>query len=140
MANSDLTVVVGVIWNKAGDVLIAKRQSNKHCGSLWEFPGGKVEPGEPYLQALKRELNDEVGITVNNARYLFTIPYAYPERFVELLIFDVSDYEQVPFGREGQEVRWVQPSELKAYKLPPANAAIIATLNHLPTLRHATSL
>ena len=136
MANSDIEVVVGIIWNKAGEVLLAKRRADVHCGGLWEFPGGKLEQNELLLTGLQRELHEEVGITVSQADYLFTLPWQYPSKPVKLHVHSISDYQGEPFGKEGQEVRWVPVADLAAYKFPSANAAIVETVRQHHALQH----
>ena len=73
-------MVVGVIENTKGEILIARRQAGQHLAGLWEFPGGKVEAEEKDEVALKRELNEELGINVRSASHLFDIDHEYPEK------------------------------------------------------------
>jgi 8-oxo-dGTP diphosphatase len=121
---SRLHVVVAVI-KESDRLLIAKRPSSAHQGDLWEFPGGKVEPGESSEQALERELREEVGITVTQYRPLIRIPYDYPERKVLLDVWLITEFEGTAHGAEGQKLRWLNIDELNHYHFPAANGPII---------------
>ena len=119
-------VAVGVIRNESGQILIARRHAHLHQGGLWEFPGGKVEPGESVQQALRRELREELAITVEDASPLLKIRHRYPDRQVLLDVWQVSAFSGVPTGVEDQPVRWVVAEELSRYQFPPANRPIVA--------------
>ncbi len=118
-------VAAGVIYNAAGKVLLARRAEHRHQGGLWEFPGGKVEPGETVEQALARELHEEIGITSGHSEPLIRIPYAYGDRSVLLDVHAVRAFSGEPHGREGQPVRWVAPEQLSDYAMPAANRPIV---------------
>lgn len=122
-----LHVAVGVTVQNA-TVLIAKRLQHLHQGGLWEFPGGKVEPGESVYQALCRELNEELGIAVEAAEPLIEIRHDYPDRSVLLDVWQVTAFTGQPEGRQGQEFRWISLAELRNYRFPEANAPIIGAL------------
>jgi 8-oxo-dGTP diphosphatase len=124
--------VVAAVIEHDGRVLIARRPEHVHQGGKWEFPGGKVEPVESPLEALGRELREELGIEVSAAQPLITIAHNYPDKHVLLDVWRVSAFEGKPYGVEGQEVRWVPHSELSAYEFPAANAAIV-TAAQLPS-------
>ena len=119
-------VAAAVILNDKGQVLLAKRPDDKHQGGLWEFPGGKVEPDEPVLEALTRELDEELGIRVTSARPLIQVPHHYPDKSVLLDVFEVDAFSGEPWGREGQPVRWVDAHLLDDYDFPAANRPILA--------------
>lgn len=119
-------VAAAVILNDKGQVLLAKRPDDKHQGGLWEFPGGKVEPDEPVLEALTRELDEELGIRVTSARPLIQVPHHYPDKSVLLDVFEVDAFSGEPWGREGQPVRWVDSHLLDDYDFPAANRPILA--------------
>lgn len=125
-------VAVGVVV-RGNEVLIGQRFSHQHQGGKWEFPGGKVGAGEGVLDALRRELREELGITVRHAAPLIQIPYDYEDRRVLLDVCRVSDFDGKPEGREGQAVRWVSRSVLTQYEFPPANRGIVLALQ-LPSL------
>ena len=119
-------VAAAVIRDRRGRILIARRPDDKHQGGLWEFPGGKVEPGEPVADALARELQEELGIHVTSSRPLILIPHHYPDKSVLLDVWEVDAFEGEAHGAEGQPVRWVTPAALDDYAFPAANAPIVA--------------
>ena len=112
------------------DILIARRPDDKHQGGLWEFPGGKVEPGETTAEALGRELDEEVALPVATEHMspLMEIPFNYPDKSVllEVLWVDVPmNNALLAHGAEGQEVRWVHYSKLADFQFPEANGPIL---------------
>ncbi|MBZ6065443.1 8-oxo-dGTP diphosphatase MutT [Aeromonas schubertii] len=121
-------VAVGVIENKRGDILLAKRSADRHQGDRWEFPGGKVESGEDLLTALDRELWEEIGIRVLDCIPFMELCHDYPEKSVLLDIWKVTRFEGEPYGREGQECCWVPLARLHEYHFPDANAPIVSRL------------
>lgn len=123
---SRLHVAAAVIRSANGQVLIAQRPLDKHQGGLWEFPGGKVEPGESVTVALARELDEELGITVTASRPLIQVRHDYPDKQVLLDVYEVLAFTGVPHGAEGQPLAWVAPDELPRYPFPAANRPIIA--------------
>ncbi len=124
-APDTLHVVVAVIDNGKGEVLIAKRHAHLHQGGLWEFPGGKVEPGETVEAALARELREELSIALRQARPLIRIPHDYADRKVLLDVWLVSQFDGEPHGAEGQPILWVEKPRLGEYEFPAANGPII---------------
>ncbi|QTR50195.1 Nudix family hydrolase [Candidatus Thiothrix anitrata] len=120
-----LYVVAAVIRGSDGRILLAQRPNNKHQGGKWEFPGGKLEAGETPLQALGRELQEELGITPRQARPLIKVRYAYPERSVLLDVWEVTAFQGVPHGCEGQPVAWFSAAQLPSLEFPAANAPIV---------------
>lgn len=129
---SVLEVVVGAVVDRHGKVLIAKRPDDKHQGGLWEFPGGKIEPGETQRQALDRELHEELAIDVQTATPLITIHHDYPDLSVSLKVWRVDGFEGAPHGREGQAVEWVESADLRKYSFPAANRPIVTALRLPP--------
>jgi len=125
MANKVIHVAAAAIWRNSGELLIAKRPDDKHQGGLWEFPGGKVEPGEDVLSALSRELEEELGIEVTHAEKLIQVPYHYPDKSVLLDVYSVTAFSGEPWGKEGQPVRWVSVDDLASYAFPAANKPIL---------------
>lgn len=123
-----LHVAVGAIFNEQGEILLARRPLHVHQGGLWEFPGGKLEPGENAYQALSRELREELGIQVLQARPLLQTCYNYPEQPIVLYIWRVDRFSGTARGREGQSVVWVRPENLNAYPLPAASKPIVTAL------------
>jgi 8-oxo-dGTP diphosphatase len=126
-------VAVGVVRNDRGEVLLGRRHEGAHQGGLWEFPGGKVEPGETVTEALKREFHEEVGLDVRDFRPLIRVPYSYPDKQVLLDVWIIHEFSGEPHGREGQPVEWVALSDLPQREFPAANRPIITALG-LPSL------
>lgn len=121
-------VAVGVLRDAAGRVLLARRAAHKHQGGMWEFPGGKVEAGEALLDALRRELREELDIAVEEAAFWFTREFGYPDRRVALHVCTVQRFRGVPRGLEGQPLRWAAPAQLDALPIPAANRIIAKAL------------
>lgn len=119
-------VAAAVIRRDDGRVLIAKRSMDKHQGGLWEFPGGKVETGEAVQVALARELLEELGIVVNQARPLIQVRHDYPDKQVLLDVWAVFGFTGEAHGAEGQPLAWVSPEELPGFSFPAANRPIVA--------------
>lgn len=124
-------VAVGVIKNPSQQVLIALRHEDADQGGLWEFPGGKVEPEESVQQALERELQEELGITVLAATPLIKITHHYENISVLLDVWSVEKFSGQASGCEGQQIAWVALNHLQDYTFPKANQAII-TATQLP--------
>ena len=119
-------VAAAVIRGTDGKILIARRADSQHQGGLWEFPGGKVEAGESVEMALGRELQEELGITVESARPLIKVQHDYPDKQVLLDVWEVSSFTGQPHGAEGQPLAWVTQRELADYEFPAANEPIVA--------------
>jgi 8-oxo-dGTP diphosphatase len=126
--NQKIYVAAAAITNDRNEVFIARRPEHVHQGGLWEFPGGKVEPGETVREALQRELHEEIGIDVLSARPLIRLHYDYPDKSVLLDVWLVRQFGGTPHGREGQPVQWVPRMELQDYDFPAANQPIITAL------------
>ena len=120
-------VAVGVIA-RGDEIFITLRPDDAHQGGKWEFPGGKVEEGETVLQALRRELAEEVGITVNHSEPVIVITHDYGDKQVKLDVHRVKDFAGEPHGKEGQASRWVNVKSLNANDFPEANVPIISAL------------
>ena len=112
-------------------VLIAKRPDHVHKGGLWEFPGGKVEEGEAVLEALSRELKEELAISVLDAEPFLEVRHDYPEKAVLLDVWEVTRFSGCAVGNEGQPVAWISVDQLNGYQFPEANRPIIAELQNL---------
>jgi 8-oxo-dGTP diphosphatase len=121
-------VAVAVIFNADQKILLTKRHADSHQGGLWEFPGGKLEPGETLSGALKRELQEELGIDVLTHHSLLRIEHDYGDKRVLLDVHSVTAFAQEPKPREGQPMRWVSVSALVDYEFPKANGAIVSAL------------
>lgn len=128
VAQRIIHVAVGVIVDDAGRVLIALRPEGVHQGGLWEFPGGKCEPGEGVEDALRRELHEELGITVLRQQPLCMIRHHYGDKEVLLDVHRVDRFTGDPVGREGQPIRWSNVASLDPTQFPAANRPIIKRL------------
>lgn len=127
MVNSPaLHVAVGVIRDGDGRILLTQRAKHVHQGGLWEFPGGKLEAQETVQQALKRELQEELGIEVLAAQPLIKINHQYPDLTVLLDVWQVNRFSGLASAHEGQAMRWVAPQQLSEYAFPVANLPIIS--------------
>ena len=116
-----------------GRVLLGQRPAGKHLAGLWEFPGGKVQPGETPEVALIRELAEELGIdVVASCLAPFTFAsHAYPEFHLLMPLYVCRRWDGLVRAQEGQDLAWVRPNRLKDYPMPPADVPLIA---HLTTL------
>jgi len=123
-----IQVVAAVLRDSTGRVLVAERPAGKSLAGFWEFPGGKLEPGETAFDALKRELHEELGIRVRHAYRLLRFSHRYPEREVELDVWRVTSWDGVVASQEGQHLAWVLAEELRDWQLLPADEPIVAAL------------
>lgn len=121
-------IAVGVLGNDRGEILICQRPPEKIYPGEWEFPGGKVEPGEPVETALARELHEELGIAVQEARPLIRLRYVYPELSVELDTWLVSRYAGQPSSTEHPALAWVTREDLPRWALLAADRPIVNAL------------
>ena len=116
-----------------GRVLLAQRPAGKPMAGLWEFPGGKVEPGERPEQSLIRELKEELGITVKE-ECLAPLTFAshlYPDFYLLMPLYVCRRWDGFVEAREAQQLKWVRPHELRNFRMPPADEPLIS---HLTTL------
>lgn len=123
-----LQIAVGIIRDAEQRIFLTQRAADAHMANKWEFAGGKFEAGETAETALKRELQEEVGIDVEQAVPFEVIEHRFDDRTVTLHFFLVEAWKGEPWGREGQPGRWVAQSDLRADEFPPANADVIARL------------
>jgi 8-oxo-dGTP diphosphatase len=116
-----------------GRVLIAQRPEGKSMAGLWEFPGGKVEPGEQPEQSLIRELQEELGITVKQECLapLTFASHAYPDFHLLMPLYVCRRWEGFVEAREKQKLKWVRPNDLTNYPMPPADEPLISHLTAL---------
>ena len=126
-----LQVAVAIIVNNEEQVLIARRHAHQHQGDLWEFPGGKREANETRLEAVQREIYEEVGLQVEQAEPLMQIVHDYPELQVELDVWLVTEFSGDATGKEGQPLVWCPLAELSVREFPAANMQIIERLTNL---------
>jgi mutator protein MutT len=125
---SVIHVAAGAVIDAAGRVLIAQRPVGKHLAGGWEFPGGKLMPGEDRRVGLARELREELGITISTPRPLIRVRHAYDYGEVLIDMWVVRHYGGEPRGLDGQELRWCTQDELEATELLPADGPIVAAL------------
>ncbi len=123
-----ICVAAGVIQRHDGRVLVARRQPGKHMAGAWEFPGGKIKPPESPRQALDRELHEELGLKVRQARELMSYEQQYPDRLIELHFFAVEEYRGAPRSREDQELAWKFPERLGELGFLPADRPLVDLL------------
>jgi 8-oxo-dGTP diphosphatase len=121
-------VAAAALIDEDDRVLLARRHVDSHQGSLWEFPGGKLEPGESVTAGLARELHEELGIDVVAHRPLIRVTHHYPDRSVLLDVQLVDAWRGNPVGREGQPLAWVERGALPDYPMPAADVPIVSAL------------
>lgn len=124
----NVVVVAGALFNGAGAVLIAQRPPGRHLAGGWEFPGGKVAPGEDDAMALARELREELGIVVLASRPFMALTHAYADRTIELRLRLVDAFQGEPRGLDGQALRWVPVGELERADILDADRPFIEAL------------
>jgi 8-oxo-dGTP diphosphatase len=127
-------IAVGVVLDQTGKkVLISRRHDHVHLGGYWEFPGGKLHPGEQVWNALVREMREELNVMVKRARPLIKINHNYDDQRICLDVWLVTEWSGKSQGREGQEFRWVDVTELGKHEFPVADKPIIMAIN-LPVI------
>jgi 8-oxo-dGTP diphosphatase len=125
-----LLVAACALVDADGRVLITQRPEGKALAGLWEFPGGKLEPGERPEDSLIRELHEELGITVKEACLapLSFASYAYPDFHLLMPLWICRRWEGAVAGRENQALKWVRAGKLRDYPMPPADEPLIPAL------------
>jgi len=125
---STVEVVAGALFDGAGRVLIAQRPAGKALAGRWEFPGGKLHPGETPYEALVRELREELGVEVLAAGRLMRYRHEYVERVVWLDMWTVHEWSGEPRGLDGQALKWVEPQRLHEEDILEADQPIVVAL------------
>lgn len=120
-----LLAAAAALVDADGRVLVAKRPAGKPLGGLWEFPGGKIEPGETPEAALKRELREELSIDICCITPAGFASHAYPERHLLLLLYLCREWNGVPIG---PPIQWLRPAQLYMLDMPPADAPLLPLL------------
>ncbi len=124
VVDAPVHVAAGIVFDESDRIFLTRRVLSAHQGGKWEFPGGKVEPGESVDAALRRELQEELGIDVRAAQRFMQVRHAYADKNVLLDVWIVASYTGTPHGREGQEGAWVARSELLDLEFPAADRPI----------------
>jgi mutator protein MutT len=122
-------VAIAVVFRE-GKLLICQRKQDADLGGFWEFPGGKIEPGESAQQCLHRELMEEVGIRADVVSELPIIQHEYPTVHIQIQPFLCRHVEGEARPIECTKIDWIEPAQLNEYAFPPANAALIDDLIH----------
>lgn len=120
-------VVAALIWDK-DKFMICQRPASKARGLLWEFVGGKVEPGETKEQALIRECREELGVTLSVGEVFMDVTHEYPDITVHLTLFNAAIAEGMPQKLEHNDIRWITPDEIPRYEFCPADVVILKKL------------
>lgn len=128
-SNEPIQVVVLVLENHQGDILLTQRQTGQHLAGYWEFPGGKIEPNESQINALKRESIEEINYHPQYPRHITSIIHQYTEKSVQLHVYHCNDNHPIVTPNENHPLKWVHKSKLNQIKLPAANISIIKLIN-----------
>jgi len=133
LGNPVILVAAVALVDRDGRVLIAQRPEGKSMAGLWEFPGGKVDPGETPEAALIRELQEELGIDTRQSCLapLTFASHAYESFHLLMPLYVCRVWQGTPTPREGQQLAWVRPLKLKDYPMPPADIPLIAMIRDL---------
>ena len=126
-------VAVGVLIDERGRFILTSRPAGKVYAGWWEFPGGKVDPGETPETALIRELAEELGIDVTAsclAPFTFA-SHSYPDFHLLMPLYVCRKWSGIVNSREGQRLKWVRPARLGDYEMPPADKPLVAMLRDL---------
>jgi 8-oxo-dGTP diphosphatase len=130
-----LEVAAGILLDANGCVLLTDRVHASSMREFWEFPGGKLQPGETARAALKRELAEELGIQVRSCTHFRRLEHRYPDMHVVIDFFLVKKWSGVPVGLDDQELAWIAAAELGEKSLLPADAPLVADLQRYVTQR-----
>ena len=126
MDDKRIIEVVGAIIRDGDRYLVGQRAANKAQGGLWEFMGGKIEPGETPEQALARECREELALEIENEHIIDSVVHEYPEKTIRLTLISCSPKSgSIPKALEHQQIRWVTRSEMDALDFAPADRELI---------------
>ena len=129
MAERRIIEVVGAIIRDGDRYLVGQRAANKSQGGLWEFMGGKIEPGETPEQALARECREELSLEIENAHIIDSVVHEYPEKTIRLTLISCSPkFGSIPKALEHQQIRWVTHVEMDVLDFAPADRELIGRI------------
>ena len=129
MSSKNIVDVVGAIIKDGDRYLVGQRAANKAQGGLWEFMGGKIEPGETPEQALARECREELALEIEDERIIDSVVHEYPEKTIRLTLISCSPKPgSIPKALEHQQIRWVTVSEMRGIPFAPADSELIDKL------------
>ena len=123
-------VVAALIWDK-DKFMICQRPAHKARGLLWEFVGGKVDPGETKEQALIRECREELAVTLSVGDIFMDVIHEYPDLTVHLTLFNATIAEGEPLKLEHNDIKWIMPSEIPKYNFCPADEEILKKITEV---------
>ena len=123
-------VVAALIW-QGEKFMICQRPPNKARGLLWEFVGGKVEPGETKEQALIRECREELAVTISVGEKFMDVTHEYPDLTVHLTLFNAVIIDGEPQKLEHNDIKWITPSEIPNYEFCPADVEILEKIKSI---------
>jgi 8-oxo-dGTP diphosphatase len=126
-------VVAAALIDADNRILVAQRLPGGALAGLWEFPGGKIEPGETPEAALVRELDEELGVSVSASALapVTFVSHAYPDFHLLMLLYLCRDWQGTPVGQQGQPLRWEAAADLNSLPMPPADVPLVAVLRDL---------
>jgi len=133
-----IEVVVAVIIKPDTSFLLTRRPESKPCGGYWEFPGGKIEPGESRPHALNRELMEELGIQIELSYPWITLIYTYSHATVQLFFYRIEKWHGEPYAKENQELSWQFADDIKVAPMLPTNVPVLRALS-LPSIYQITN-
>ena len=119
--------VVAAVVERDGRYLVTRRLEGTHLAGLWEFPGGKIKPGEKREDALRRELAEELGVEASVGELIETVDWTYPEKRVRIFFYRCAVSGE-PCPQERQEMLWVEAARLPAYRFPAADLRLVERL------------
>ncbi len=127
-SDADITIVTAAIIQRGGRMLIARRLTAAHGAGGWEFPGGKVEPGETREACLAREIEEELGLSIKVGGLFAEVVHEYPNRTIRLVAYEAEIVGGKLVVSDHEEIAWVRPAELENFEFLPADVPIVRKL------------